>query len=926
LTCLFSVTVALTACAWAQTYTISTVAGGGLPPTPMAATSANVYPAWVAVDAAGTVYFSSMQAVFKIDTTGKLTRVAGAPGGGNPLGDGGPATSAYLDSPWGLALDSAGDLYIVEIDGHRVRKVTPGGTISTVAGNGTAGYTGDGGLATGAQLNFPGAVAVDSNGNLYIADTGNNVIRKIGTNGKISTVAGNTTSNYSGDRGPATSAALSGPTDVAVDSSGGLYIADAGNAVIRKVNASGIISTCAGGGKGSTLGVAATSFALSYPAGVALDSSGNLYIADWEYPEVFVVSASGTIHAAAGGGNSAPGDGGPATSAALGGPENVAVDSSGNLLIADYGAYRVRKVNPSGVISTVAGTGALSSGDGGPATSAAIDWPEDVKTDTNGNIFIADYGGQRVRKVTLAGVISTVAGTGTRGYSGDNGPATSAELAYPNGLAVDSSGNLYISDSGNQRVRKVTTAGVISTVAGNGTHGYSGDNGPATSAELGQPQALAIDSSGNLFIADGDISRIRKVTPSGTIATVAGTGTYGYSGDGGPATSAEIGRPNGLAVDSAGNLFISDSPNYRVRKVTPGGTISTVAGTGNAGFSGDGGQATKADFGRTIGLAVDSSGNLFIADYDYARIRMVTAGGIVSTVAGSGGTGYSGDGGPATSATFNDIFGISIDSSGKIYIADAGNGAVRELTPAANEPSINPGGVVPVGSPVNTVQPGEWISIYGSNLAGTTAVWNNDFPTSLAGTTVTIDGRLAYIWYVSPGQINVQVPDDSSTGTVPVVVTTAAGSGTSTVTLASVAPAFLLLDSTHVTGIIVRSNGSGAYGGGTYDIIGPTGSSLGYPTVAAKADDVVELFATGFGPTNPTVLSGQAFSGAAGAVDAVNVKIGSWNVTPPFAGLSGAGLVQINLTIPGGLGTGDVPLVATVGGSQTPSTVVISLQ
>jgi uncharacterized protein (TIGR03437 family) len=324
-------------------------------------------------------------------------------------------------------------------------------------------------------------------------------------------------------------------------------------------------------------------------------------------------------------------------------------------------------------------------------------------------------------------------------------------------------------------------------------------------------------------------------------------------------------------------------------------------------------------------VAVDSSGNLFITDAGNLRIRMVTPGGTISTIAGNGSTGYTGDNGAATSAGFVQPAELAVDGTGKVYAVDYGANAVRvlTLTPA---PSVFAGGVIPVGSAINTIQPGEWISIYGSNLAGTTAVWNNDFPTSLGGTSVTIDGKPAYIWYVSPGQINVQVPDDSSTGTVSVVVTTAGGSATSSATLAAVAPAFLLLDSTHVTGIILRSNNSGAYGGGTYDIIGPTGSSLGYPTVAAKAGDVVELYATGFGPTNPAVPSGHAFSGAAWAVDAVNVKIGDWNVTPSFAGLSGAGLVQINLTIPGGLGTGDVPLVATVGGSQTPSTVVIALQ
>jgi uncharacterized protein (TIGR03437 family) len=233
---------------------------------------------------------------------------------------------------------------------------------------------------------------------------------------------------------------------------------------------------------------------------------------------------------------------------------------------------------------------------------------------------------------------------------------------------------------------------------------------------------------------------------------------------------------------------------------------------------------------------------------------------------------------------------------------------------------------VPVDSPSPTIQPGEWVSIYGTNLASGTATWTGNFPISLAGTSVTIDGKAAFLSFVSPGQINLQAPNDTATGPVRVTVTTASGSVTATVTLAQFAPSFLLLDAKHVAGIILRSNGSGAYGGGAYDIVGPTGTSLGYATVAAKAGDIVALFGTGFGPTSPAVLAGQAFSETAATTSVVNLLINNVSVTPLFAGLSGAGLDQINLTVPAGLGTGDVLLVATVGGVQTPPGVVISLQ
>lgn len=241
------------------------------------------------------------------------------------------------------------------------------------------------------------------------------------------------------------------------------------------------------------------------------------------------------------------------------------------------------------------------------------------------------------------------------------------------------------------------------------------------------------------------------------------------------------------------------------------------------------------------------------------------------------------------------------------------------------QPTITPGGVVPLFSLSSTIQPGSWVSIYGTNLAGPNAVWNGNFPTSLAGVSVTIDSRPAYLWYVSPTQINLQAPDDPATGPVSVVVTTPGGTASSTVTLAEFAPSFSLLDTKHVAGIVPRANGSGAYGGGTYDILGPTGSSLGYATVAAKPGDVVELFGVGFGPTYPVVLAGQAFSGEAPTTDPVNLLINNVSVTPAFAGLSSAGLYQINLIVPTGLGTGDVSLVATVGGVETPTGVVISL-
>ena len=672
-----------------ETYLVSTLAGGLTAPTAATAASVSIpMNNGIAVDSTGNVYFPSpiLNAVFKTDTNGVVTQIAGT-GVAGFSGDGGTALSAMLNSPSGIALDSLGNLYIADSSNQRIRKLATTGVITTVAGNGTGGFSGDGVAATSTRLNSPGGVWVDTSGNIYIADSSNHRIRKVASTGIITTVAGTGTAGFAGDSGFATSAQINSPQGVASDSAGNLYIADYNNQRVRKVDTSGIITTVAGTGTAGNSGDNGPplSAQLNYPAGVLPDASGNLYIACSNGATVRKV-ATGVITTVAGNGNwGFFGDGGPATSANLSSPRGVALDTSGNLYIADTGNFRVRKVS-AGTITTLVGG---ATGDGGPGVLGSFDWPQAVVGDGVGNTYIADSNNNGIRKVAAGGTISTAVGTGTSGFAGDAGAATSARLSLPQGVAMDGSGNLYVADSRNARIRKIATNGTITTVAGNGTSGYSGDAGQATSAQLNYPYGVALDTSGNLYIADANNHSVRKVALNGIITTIAGNGTSGSTGDGGQATSALLNNPLSLAVDPAGNVYIADGSNHRIRKVTTAtGIITAVVGTGTAGFSGDGGPATSAQLNYPNGVALDAAGNIYISDQNNRRVRKVDLSGNITTIAGTGGYSYSGDGGPAENATFRNLGGLFVDALGNVYVADQNNNAIRLLTPMGTSPVL----------------------------------------------------------------------------------------------------------------------------------------------------------------------------------------------------------------------------------------------
>jgi NHL repeat len=349
-------------------------------------------------------------------------------------------------------------------------------------------------------------------------------------------------------------------------------------------------------------------------------------------------------------------------------------------------------------IFTVAGTGTAGfSGDGGPATAAQLDSPGGVAATADGGFLIVEFNNQRVRRVSPAGTITTVAGTGTAGFSGDGGPATAAELRNPDWVAATADGGFLIADTGNERVRRVSPAGTITTVAGTGTAGFSGDGGPATAAQLNVPGAVAATADGGFLIADFANNRVRRVSPAGTITTVAGTGTAGFSGDGGRATAAQLNFPNGVAATADGGFLIADFGNNRVRRVSPAGTITTVAGTGTAGFSGDGGPATGAELDGAVAVAATADGGFLIVDFINERVRRVSPAGTITTVAGTGAPGFSGDGGPATAAQLAGPEGVAPTAEGGFLIADLGNNRVRFVDADLRSPQGPPGPAGPAG-------------------------------------------------------------------------------------------------------------------------------------------------------------------------------------------------------------------------------------
>ncbi len=614
-----------------------------------------------------------------------LDLLAGALGGPGSLD--GAGSAARFSFPFAVAVDGAGNIYVADSVNNTIRKITPAGVVSTLAG--VPGTFGSADGTTLARFSFPAGVAVDGSGNVYVADTGNHTIRKITSAGVVSTLAG--LAGSSGFADGTTLARFSSPQGVAVDGSGNVYVADTSNCNIRKITQpAGLVSSLAGM-PGSCISADGTGTVarFSFPAGIASDGSGTLYVADTgnhTIRKVVPAGALGTVSTLAGLAGTFGSAEGTGSVARFNSPGSVAVDGSGNLYVADSNNSTIRKVVPSGVlgtVSTLAGSAGSFGSAEGTGSAARFNLPQGAAVDASGNnVYVADTLNHTIRKVTPSGMVgttSTPAGLATVSGSAE-GPGTAARFNSPVGVAVDAAGNAYVADSSNSTIRAITSAGMTSTLAGSA--GMPGAvEGQGSTARFRFPDGVAVDGSGNVYVADTSNHTIRKITSAGVASTLAGlAGTSGFA-DG--TTTARFNFPRGVAVDGSGNVYVADTNNCTIRKITPAGVVSTLAGTPGSCISADG-TGSVARFGFPQGIASDGSGNLYVADSNNHTLRKVVpsgAFGTASTLAGLAGTSGSADG-TGNVARFNFPSGVAVDGSGNVYVADTNNHTIRKVTPS----------------------------------------------------------------------------------------------------------------------------------------------------------------------------------------------------------------------------------------------------
>ncbi len=734
LSALFAASVFAATAAHAQNYTFQIHVGNGvaLDHTDGTGNNARFFnPTGVAVDAAGTIYIADGgdHTIRKVTTGGIVTTLAGASGqAGSADGTGNGARFTY---PFAIAIDASGTLYVSDVGDHTIRKVTAGGTVTTVAGSaGVSGSTD--GVGTAALFNYPQGVAVDALGNVYVSDTNNSTIRKISTTGAVTTFAGAIAQNGTAD-GTGGSARFNYPAGITADVAGNIYVADNGNSSIRRITSGGTVTTFAGqsGTSGSADGVG-TAARFDHPVALSLDAAGNLYVIDTSNQTVRKISTStgavSTLAGSAGLGGNAEGTG---AAARFFYPFGIGVSAAGAVYVADTGNHSVRAVTAAGSVTTLAGKVGLAGIADGLGGEALFAYPAGLAVDGAGTVYVADHNNHTVRKITAIGGVTTLAGAAGV-YGSADGLGSAARFYGLSGVAVDTSGNVYVADTTNNTIRKITAGGSVSTLAGTGGSAGSAD-GVGSAARFNAPQGIAVDSVGNVYVADTNNSTIRKITAGGSVSTLAGVAGQTGNADGAGA-GARFNGPYAVAVDGAGNVYVSDFFNSTIRKITSSGTVSTLAGlAGKAGATDGIGAAAR--FNQAYGLTVDGSGNAFVADTYNRAIRKVTADGTVSTLNGA-------------LSRFYYPQGIAVDTTGNLYIADGDNQAIIKgaiITPPAGGTPINSQTVFSGGTATFSIGTAAPVTSYQwqvstDNGATWTSVTNSAPYSGATGTTLTVTG------------------------------------------------------------------------------------------------------------------------------------------------------------------------------------------
>lgn len=598
-----------------------------------------------------------------------FARLAGPTGGADARD--GVGTGAGFARPASVAVDSSGNVWVADTDSQTIRRISPAGIVSTIAGSVEQPGSDDG---TGASARFfgPEGVAVDAAGNAYVADAQNATIRRVAPDGTVSTLAGKAGVRGSSD-GPVSNALFHTPVGVAVDPSGAVWVSDSWNQTIRRV-ANGQVTTVAGsaGQSGSADGTGAAA-RFDLPSGIAVDAAGNVFVADYTNHTIRRVTPAGVVTTIAGSAGISGSANGTGSAARFRQPTGVAVDSGGNVYVADQSNNTIRRITPAGLVTTFAGTPDNAGSVDGVGSAARFFLPKQVGVDAAGNVWVADTGNSTVRRITPAAAVTTIAGSPSRsGYQ--DGTGNAVRFNAPQQIAIDASGSVVVTDSGNHLIRRVTGE-TVSTVAGTAESPGTTD-GPAASARFRDPLGAAIDPSGNIYVADWGNHTIRRIAPNGAVTTFAGSPGQSGSTDG-IGASARFHGPRALAAGTDGSIWVTDRENHTIRRITAGGAVSTIAGSPGQSGNADGtGGAARFTFPHGIAAAPD--GNLIVSDWGNHTIRRVTPAGVVTTLAGSPGASGVADGVGAV-ARFSGPQGVAVDADGDVWITDSWNHTIRKL-------------------------------------------------------------------------------------------------------------------------------------------------------------------------------------------------------------------------------------------------------